>query len=217
LIAGYLALLLTLARTAWGAWAVSLFFLLAPQPARAKARVLAACSLLALVVTPLALSEPFAELLGTRFQTFNNLADDGSLNERLAIYERGFIAVLAQPLGEGLGRIVNDDIIDSALLDLFLTLGWPGAALYLAGLALLLGQLASARPATGDAFHTATRAISFGITPTLLMASQMIEATGVVYWSCMALALAGTLAARNAIQPDAVDSHPFHFVGFSYG
>jgi hypothetical protein len=187
---GYLSLLLTLARTAWGAWLVSFVLLVIPLPPRTRRRVVIGCVLVAAALYPLVNSEPFAELLAARFETFGSLRDDGSFNERLAIYERGVAAVLAEPVGEGIGRTVSDEIIDSALLDLLLTLGWGGALLYFAALAALLYNIS--RPSVGEAdpFLSAARAIAVGITPTLLMASQMVEATGVIYWSFLSLAFA---------------------------
>lgn len=190
MVPGYLALLLTLVRTAWGAWFISIALFIVPLPRRVKLRILLAALLLGVCVYPLTFSAPFAELLSSRFSTFNNIQDDGSLNERRAIYDRGLVAVATNPLGDGIGRTINDDIIDSALLDLLLTLGWWGAALYLAAIGLLLFNFTGYCGYQHDPFMTAARAISVAITPTLLIASQMLEATGVLYWSFLAFTIA---------------------------
>ena len=190
---GYLSLLVSLVRTAWGAWLVSLLLLVAPLQTRNKLRIAIGVVLLLLVVYPLATSDPFAELLATRFATFNSIQDDGSLNERLASYERGIAAVGGNVVGEGLGRTVSEDIIDSAFLDMFLTLGWAGALLYLAALLAFHFRMFAIAGIKTDSFLSAARAIAIGITPTLLMASQMIEATGVLYWGFLSLAISGSL------------------------
>jgi hypothetical protein len=194
---GYLSLLVSLVRTAWGAWFVSFLLLIAPLQARVKLQILLGVFLLGGVVFPLATSEPFADLLATRFETFNSIQDDGSLNERLAIHERGFAAISVEVVGEGIGRTVSEDIIDSAFLDMFLTLGWLGALIYLAALLAFVYNLINVVGTNTDPFLSAARAIAIGITPTLLMASQMIEATGALYWAFMSFSLAGSLAARQ--------------------
>lgn len=93
-------------------------------------------------------------------------------------------------LGDGIGRTIDENIIDSAFLDLLLTLGSFGAALYLLRLGWLLINLSRYKGFHSDSFMDAARAISFGITPTLLITSQMIKATGVLYWAFLAFTIA---------------------------
>lgn len=190
MVPGYLVLLLTLARTAWGAWCISFVMFLVPLPRRTKLRIVIAGLLLGGCLFPLTFSAPFAELLSTRFSTFHQMEEDRSLNERRAIYDRGFTVVLTNVIGDGMGRTIDDDIIDSALLDLLLTLGWFGGALYLLALVWLFINFTRYQGFHSDSFMSAARAISFGITPTLLITSQMIKATGILYWAFLAFTIA---------------------------
>jgi hypothetical protein len=197
MVPGYLSLLLTLESTAWGAWLVSFALFVLPLQRRTKLRILIAALLLGGLVYPLTRSEPFAELLSSRFSTFSNIKDDGSLNERRDIYDRGITAVATNVIGDGIGRTISEDIIDSAILDLLLTLGWLGAALYLAALALLLFNFTRYAGFPNDSFMSAARAISMAITPTLLITSQMLEATGVLYWAFLAFTIAAQRFQQN--------------------
>jgi hypothetical protein len=201
MVPGYLSLLLTLARTAWGAWVVSFVLFVMPLQRSTKLRILIAMLLLGGLVYPLTMSEPFAELLSSRFSTFSNIQDDGSLNERRDIYGRGITAVSTNIIGDGIGRTISEDIIDSAILDLLLTLGWFGAALYLLALGVLLFQGGRFGGVREDSFMSAARGISLAITPTLLITSQMLEATGVLYWAFLAFPLAAYQSHAQKISP----------------
>lgn len=194
---GSMALLLTLARSAWGALLIGATFLLLRSEGSRKSRSIAVLAALAAALFSLSLSEPFAGILSARFETFANLKEDGSLLERLDIYERGLEAVLAEPIGQGLGRIVSEELIDSAFLDMFLTLGWPGALLYLAGLFLFIIQIVVQGRRQSDPFVAAATAIVLAVTPLLLIASHMIEAAGVLFWAMMSFPLAAWHKSRR--------------------
>ncbi len=190
-VPGYLSLLLTLARTAWGAWLVSFVLFVIPLERRLQLKILLVVLLLGACVYPLTMSAPFAELVSARFSTFSQLEDDGSLKERRAIYERGRSAVATNLIGDGIGRTFSEDLMDSALLDLLLTLGWCGTTMYLLALGVLLFQNTRAVSGARDAFLRAAYAIGLTMTLTLLITSQMIDVTGVLYWSFLAFPLAG--------------------------
>jgi hypothetical protein len=190
MIPGYLSLLLTLARTAWGAWLLSVVLFILPLERRAKLRILLAVLLLGVCVYPLTLSAPFAELLSSRFSTFEKLEDDSSLSERRSIYDRGIATVTADSVGAGIGRAMPENVVDSALLDLLLTLGWLGAALYFCAIAWLLLQGLRLTGFTHDSMLSAARVLSISITLTLPITSQMIDGTGVLYWAVLAFPLA---------------------------
>lgn len=202
---GYLAFLLSVVRAAWIGWAVGLFSLLLTMNFRARIRLLAIIVVVAASVTPLALRPQFRDIIQPRLQTFTQAKDDLSLGARLEGYGNYLRDAVIDPLGKGIGvmdRIygvaADDDGIgphDSAVLELLLSLGLPGAICYGAGLVLLLLSLCgrtSSAAAQADSFAHAARAIALGMFVQLLLGSVMLGVMGAVLWG-----FAGALLAAH--------------------
>lgn len=196
--AGYLAFLLTMVRTVWGAWFLGLLILMGSLKAHLQMRLIVTILTMAVCVVPLVLVEPFATTITTRLQTFSNLEKDDSTKVRKEIYEKGLNSALTNGLGNGIGNtfIVTDGklvpvIIDSGILDMFFTLGWFGAAFYLGGLLLLLYNLFQYSEYRFDPFMAAARAISIGCFMTLPGGSTMLAFGGIVLWGFLGIAIAG--------------------------
>jgi hypothetical protein len=196
--AGYLAFLLTMVRTMWGAWFLGLLILMGSLKAHLQMRLIVTILMMAVCVVPLVTIEPFATTITTRLQTLSNLDKDDSANVRKQIYERGLNSALTNALGNGIGNtfIVKDGklepvIIDSGILDLFFTLGWFGAVFYLGGLLLLLYNLFQYSEYRFDPFMAAARAISIGCFMTLPVGSTMLGFSGSVLWGFLGIAIAG--------------------------
>jgi glycosyltransferase involved in cell wall biosynthesis len=68
-IAGYLSLLLTSSRTAWGLWIVGLFTLASSLKTKQQIRLVTIVTIIALCVVPLTMLESFSENISSRFQT----------------------------------------------------------------------------------------------------------------------------------------------------
>jgi len=196
--AGYLAFLLTMVRTLWGAWFLGILILMASLKAHIQMRLIVTILMMAVCVVPLVTIEPFATTITPRLQTLSNLDKDDSANVRKGIYERGLNSALTNALGNGIGNtfIAKDGrlepvIIDSGILDLFFTLGWFGAVFYLGGLLLLLYNLFQYSEYRFDPFMAAARAISIGCFMTLPVGSAMLGFSGAVLWGFLGIAIAG--------------------------
>jgi hypothetical protein len=78
---------------------------------------------------------------------------------------------------------------DSAFIDMLVSLGWFGAALYGAAIVLLL--LSVVRGVGSDAFAVGCSACLVGLVAQFALGSTMLGATGIVLWGFAGLALAG--------------------------
>jgi hypothetical protein len=151
----------------------------------------------AVCVIPLVTIEPFSTTITTRLQTLSNLQEDDSANVRKEIYERGLSSALTNVLGNGIGNtfIVEEGqlkpvVIDSGILDIFLTLGWFGAVFYLGGMLLLVYNVFQYSEFRFDPFMAAARAIFIGSFMTLLGGSTMLGFSGAVLWCFLSIAIA---------------------------
>ncbi|WP_245912238.1 O-antigen ligase domain-containing protein [Brunnivagina elsteri] len=196
--AGYLAFLLSMARTMWGSWVVGLLGMITSIRPKLQMRLMVSVLLMALCVLPLSTMEPFAGTINARLQTLTNLDNDNSANVRQKIYEQGLNSALTNSLGNGIGNTfaVNEKgilvpiVIDSGILDTFFTLGWFGALPYIAGLVLMLSKLLQMTDAKRDPFMAVSRSICIACIASLPIGSTMLGFSGMFLWGFGALALA---------------------------
>lgn len=196
--AGYLAFLLTLIRTMWGAWLLGVITLITSLKLRLQIRLIITILVMAVCVFPLTTIDPFSKIINARLQTFSNLENDTSLNERANIYDRNLNLALSTDLGEGIGNtykineqgVLQEVVVDSGILDILFTLGWFGAIPYLYGILQLMFTLFKYPEARFDPFMSAARAISFSIFVTLIIANVIIGVTGVLFWGFLGIGMA---------------------------
>lgn len=197
-IVGYLAFLLSLARSAWGGWLVGMITLVSLLKARFQMRLIITILLMALCVLPLTTIEPFSEIINSRFETFSNIQEDTSFNERSENYQANLNLALSSGLGNGIGSVyfinekglLEEVVLDSGVLDILFTLGWFGAIPYLSGIILLVISVFQSSEAGSDPFASAARAISIGLVTQLALGSVMLELTGLVFWGFLGVAMA---------------------------
>lgn len=138
------ALLLTLVRVGWIAYAVMILAYFLRSELRSKVRLLALAIIIILAYTFILPMLPGANNVTSRIETFGSLEEDHSFNERLLFSTEIFSGLLANPVGKGLGSsglgakiTKNTDMLvafDNGYLNLFYTFGVP---LGLAVIALL--------------------------------------------------------------------------------
>ncbi len=188
--AGYLSLLLSLARTAWGGWLVAALVHLSSLKSSLQMRMILTVTIMAVVILPLAAIDPFAEIITSRLQTFTNLGSDASLNARTEIYEDGLGLALVQGLGNGLGSITRDEVVDSGIIEFLMTLGWFGTIPYAVGVILILACLFSYSESRFDSFVSIARAIGFSSALQLVIGSSMLGVSGVILWGFIGMGMA---------------------------
>jgi hypothetical protein len=205
-IVGYLSLLLSLVRTAWGGWLVGILTLAISFKTKFKIRLIMTLIVMGLCIAPLTTIEPFAGTIQARIQSFSNLDGDSSALARQEIYQSGLTNALTNILGNGIGNtfVVNKEgqitkiVIDSGILDMFFTLGWFGGMFYLGGLGMLLYALLQSSETATDPFMAAARAVSIGILSMLTMNSSMLAADGMILWGFLGITIAAQRYHQNS-------------------
>lgn len=201
-VTGYLSFLLCMTRAAWIGWLVGFATLLAKMESRARLKLIAVVVLFACAIVPLATLEPFASVVGPRIQSMTNPKDDISLAARLEGYGKYFRDAVTDPFGKGIGIMDREYAIapddegigphDSAVLELLLSLGFLGAALYGAGLIALLFGLRVRGAVRADSFANAARAVGLGMFAQLILGSVMLGVMGAILWSFAGVVIAAS-------------------------
>lgn len=188
---GYLSFLLTLVRSAWLAWTVGFLVLMTSLKPQLQLRLFVIIAVMVLCVVPLTFIDPFGSVIGERLQSFTSLEGDTSYNGRIGIYQSRLDDAMQAYLGFGLGGA--GEHVDSAFIDMLLSLGWIGTLFYAGGLGLLLLSLFSGQEARFDTFASACRAIALSVFVMLLFSSVMVGLSGAILWGFLGM---GTAANR---------------------
>ncbi|MGF1496382.1 MAG: O-antigen ligase domain-containing protein [Elainellaceae cyanobacterium] len=185
---GYLTFLLSQTRAAWIGWFLSILLFANSLKSSLQLKLFLVITIMALCAVPLTMIEPFSEVISSRVETLSSGASDLSYRERMEKYNELLGESLSQVTGKGLGG--GGAHIDSAILDMFFSLGWVGALPYLAGMFSLLFSAFQVSAARFDPFVSAARAIAAGIAAQLVFGSVMTGVSGVVLWTFLGMAMA---------------------------
>ncbi len=180
--AGYLGFMLSSVRSAWGGWLVAILIHLSSLKSSLQMRLIMAAAIMMVCVIPLSQVQPFAGVIGPRLQSLTNLTNDRSFNARTEIYDENFNSALLQGLGNGLGAITRENVVDSGVIELLWTLGWMGALPYLIGLLMLLMAAIMNTESRFDPFVSVSRAIGISILMQIVITSTMLGVSGIMLW-----------------------------------
>ncbi|MGG6268408.1 O-antigen ligase domain-containing protein [Leptolyngbya sp. AN03gr2] len=207
---GYLAFLLTLARTSWLSWFIGLIVFIPSLKPKFQMRLIVTLMLMSLIVLPLTMIEPFSSVISSRFQTFFSAQQDGSFIDRSIGYSNLLAEALSEVEGRGLGFVIRDANIggnDSGILALLLNLGWFGTIPYVAGMGLLVVNALQTRQASTDPFVGACRAIVLATVSQISLNVVMLTPFGIILWGFMGLAAAARLyESQQAANPPSIDA-----------
>lgn len=201
---GYLSFLLSQTRAAWIGWLFSLLLYFNSLKSSLQLKLFLIITVMALCAVPLTMIEPFSEVISSRVETLSSGTTDLSYKERMEKYNALLSESLSQVTGKGLGG--SGAHIDSAILDMFFSLGWLGALPYLAGLFSLLFSTFQIAAARFDPFVSAARAIASGVAMQLVFGSVMTGVSGVVLWTFLGLAM----AAQKYYQANQLSKSVYH-------
>ena len=186
-VAGYLAFLLTQARSAWIGWLLGLLNLIVVLDVKLKIRLMLFILMLSMLVVPLTSVESFSEVVNTRIQSFSDVENDGSVNARRETYKNLADSAMTNFLGDGIAR----SSYDSAVLSMFLNLGWLGTLSYGGGILLLLYGFFQGRMLVSDPFLTSVSAVILSVLVRFPVNTVMLGASGMVLWGFLGIGLAG--------------------------
>jgi hypothetical protein len=191
-IFGYCTFLLGLERTAWIGWLVGITVILILSRMRVRINIIAALIAMSLFVVPFAIGGPFAEVIAARMRSFTDGKDDVSYVARYEGHKRFFADALESPFGKGIGAMDKEYAIDieseamgphdSAIVELILSLGWFGAAIYLGAIVSIVYSTLRTAPNRDDLFQIVSRAIIVSIFVQFPLGSVMIASPGVILW-----------------------------------
>ncbi|BAZ07650.1 glucose-6-phosphate isomerase [Calothrix sp. NIES-3974] len=197
---GYLSFLLSMVRVMWGCWLFAVISMFTSIRPKMQMRLIISALIIGMCVVPLSTMEPFGDVITDRLESFTNLERDNSAQVRQKIYEDGLNAALSNVLGSGIGNtFVFDEkenrwisiVVDSGIIDTFITLGWLGAIPYVSGLFLLLIKVLQIEEIRFDPFIASSRAIGIGCVLGIPIFTIMIGLSGMFMWGFLAIALAG--------------------------
>ena len=192
---GYLTFLLAKVRSSWLGLCIGLLIFIPSLKSSLQIRIIAAAIVTAGLVLPLTFIEQFSEGIGSRIDTLYNLGDDKALNIRQEAYNLFLGDALSNPIGQGLGSVVNTVKVGYAAGDgIFLTMlfwfGVVGTIFYLSGLFLILFKLFQGKESRFDIFYAAVRSIVVGLFPLGGTASLFTGSLGIVFWGFLGIGLA---------------------------
>jgi hypothetical protein len=184
---GYLSFLLSLLRASWIGWIVGASSLVSSLKPKLQFRFVLIVLIGSICVIPLVTIEPFSTVILPRLETFSNLSEDGSGQDRQGIYAETIDAAASNFLGSGLNKING---FDSGFLTTILSLGWLGSIVYLGSIIIILVQVIQSKYIGRDAFASAAKAIVFGMAIQMFFGSSMLGLPGTILWSFAGLSLA---------------------------
>ena len=203
LVPGYASFLLATVRGAWGGWLLTLLFIITKMTGQMRARLIGLLIFGTILIIPLQILSPADSLnrVEDRMGTFGNIAQDGSFNARMHMYQDRSINFLKNPVGEGLGFFGGSSRndagatrnLDSGILALFASLGWPGAALYIFGIIVMLKDVMYKRKWAQDQFVIIITGVTISYLILMVAANQLLSIKGIIIWVFLSLAM----AARN--------------------
>lgn len=145
---GVLVLGLTSSRSAWVACACSLSYIILTLTARQRLQIFAVFGGCVLAIGVASLVPEINEMLTQRLQTFTNVKNDGSVNDRLQSQQEAVQMFLSTPFGVGLGgdallhtdgpsygKAQLNDVTpaDNGIEEVLLTMGWFASIVYIVG------------------------------------------------------------------------------------
>lgn len=191
--AGYLSLLLSLVRSAWMGWFVSVLLLIPAFKPRLQMRLILTLLVMALLVIPLATTEPFSQVISGRMESLIDVQQDESYSARSDGYNQLLGLAVTEFIGKGMGGAFSSDPLggnDSGILTLLFLLGWVGTLPYVAGLVLMLFKMAQPVEGGIDSFVGTSRAIVLGAFVQIGLNNVMLGVFGMVLWSFLGIVLA---------------------------
>jgi hypothetical protein len=188
---GYLAFLLSRARSAWFGWCMSILTFVPALNQRLQMRMIITILVMSLGVVSLASIEPFAEVIQERLESFEN--NDTSLQARQEGYSKLTGLAVNEVLGRGLGGNISVDGFggaDTGILPLLSSLGWFGTIPYLGGVILIFLKLAQTKDLQSDAFASAARSISLGVFSQVAFNNIFGNEFAMIMWGFLGMGLA---------------------------
>ena len=197
---GYLSFLLSQVRTAWLGWFGALVILFSSLKSKHQMRLIIIFAVLAMLLIPLISIDSFSENISGRVDTLSNLESDGSGQARLDSYSKFLSNPLISLIGTGIGNqeiTAELEVGDSAIISIFLSLGWFGGSIYLGGMLKLIFELWRFSHYSPDSFVNIANAIAMSSLFMLPLSFSNIDVQGICLWGFLGIGLAARKYYQN--------------------
>lgn len=185
-VVGFLSMLLSLVRSAWGGWAIGMISYIPNLKLEAKIRLLVGVGVIFTCLLPLTTLPEFNTHIGDRMATLYNLEDDDSYNSRKEMTSD----LIGRALTEFVGKGFSSENIDSGIIEMLLSLGWIGTLLYLAGLCSVLSKIIFLTSIKNDPFVYASRAVCISLISQIVFGVSFKGVGGMPFWGFAGVVLA---------------------------
>jgi hypothetical protein len=154
--------------------------------------------LVILLIVLFANTEPFSTVILKRFETFSNIAEDGSGLERVEQLNRATSALMSEFIGYGnngqeeLSRANNYLLsgYDMGLYQYLACYGWIGSLVYGTGILLIIIKLCQNFPGKSDMFAVSARAIVFACIARVMTSSLLLYEFALPLWLFVGISMA---------------------------
>jgi O-Antigen ligase len=231
-VAGYIGLLLSMARSAWLELGLALVVLaFVGRSRKVLSTVLIAICLFAIVAVA-ATKLPLGQAVTDRFKSLNDVSEDGSGQERLAGYDLIVKTPFADPFGQGWrleagnsDSTRTDDsasaggdampIHDSSVVEVRLCTGWFGLAMFYGSITAAIVLMFRNARTSDDKLIAITCTMLIVLLVETLFNSLLGGPNELGLWTCIGLGLAGckhaeqsTIAPAHTAQADMAWANP---------
>ncbi|HEY9771539.1 MAG TPA: hypothetical protein V6C71_24095 [Coleofasciculaceae cyanobacterium] len=186
---GYLSFLLSLARSAWISWIVSILAYFRVLKSNLQIRMMVGIMVTALLIVPIVRIEPFSTVIGDRITSLTNADSDGSYQSRLEANNVLIGHAITEFVGQGIQhpspniKLNNDFVIgDNNILLLWFALGWTGALPYTLSIMTLIFQIRQICMRNSDLVLHAVYAVILGLLSQIFFKTITDGAMAIILW-----------------------------------
>ena len=196
---GYLSLLLSLARSGWLSFLLSILIFFMALKSNLKIRMLIGVLMTVLIILPITTVEPFSEVIGDRIESFSDTDDDNSLKARKGAFNLLIGHAMTEFVGYGLQSPIEPnvkisstyDVGDNGILILFFAFGWMGAFPYLLGLLTLIFQIQQASTKNNDLMLHIAYSVVLGQLGLIYFKSLFYGSFAMILWGFLGIGMSG--------------------------
>ncbi|MGF6758815.1 hypothetical protein [Paraburkholderia sp. GAS42] len=204
------ALMFTSVRSAWGGLLLGLIYPVMMLDGRSRMRLIAGIVACVVICLPVTMIDEVSKNFGSRLGTVQNLGEDNSYQVRAAMYSSFMTRALTDISGQGFGttgtasKLADNGseviaVLDSGLMEVPYTMGWPGTLLYVAGIATLITRaFAASRARPHDRFAVSGVGIAVAIVAMMIFSNTLAGMTGMFFFIGVLMPVNGLRYAREA-------------------
>ncbi|CAG4891392.1 hypothetical protein R52603_01187 [Paraburkholderia saeva] len=202
------ALMFTAVRSAWGGLLLGLIYPITMLDGRSRIRLIAGIAACVAICLPLTMIDEVSKHFTSRLETVQNLGEDDSFQVRVGMYSSFMSRALTDISGQGFGTTGvaskladTSDVIavfDSGVMEVPYTMGWPGALLYVSGIAMLISRaFAASRARPHDRLGVSGVGVAVAIVAMMIFSNTLAGMTGMFFFIGVLMPVNGLRYARE--------------------